>query len=111
MSYETRIYSLPWPGGGEPPQESLNTQKTITQLNFRTDCADGSVCYTNHMKEKMLKYTVMYEPAEEGGYVVRIPTLGAATQGETLEEAQAMAKECIEANIIGLQELTKKVFT
>ncbi|PIR44456.1 MAG: HicB family protein [Candidatus Vogelbacteria bacterium CG10_big_fil_rev_8_21_14_0_10_51_16] len=59
----------------------------------------------------MLKYTVMYEPAEEGGYVVRIPTLGAATQGETLEEAQAMAKECIEANIIGLQELTKKVFT
>jgi len=53
----------------------------------------------------------MYEPAEEGGYVVRIPTLGAATQGETLEEAQAMAKECIEANIIGLQELTKKVFT
>ncbi len=61
------------------------------------------------MKHKILKYTVIYEPAEEGGYVVRIPTLGAATQGETIEEAQLMARECIEANIIGLQELGEEI--
>ncbi len=41
-------------------------------------------------------YTVHLEPAEEGGYVVSVPALpGCVTQGETYEEALAMAKECI----------------
>lgn len=49
-------------------------------------------------------YTVIFEPAEEGGYVVRVPALnGATTQGETLEEARAMAADliqsCIEAQL------------
>jgi predicted RNase H-like HicB family nuclease len=39
---------------------------------------------------------VVFEPAEEGGYVVHVPALnGAATQGETLEEAREMAKDLI----------------
>ena len=42
------------------------------------------------------RYTVIFEPAEEGGYVVHVPALdGAATQGETLEEAREMAKDLI----------------
>ena len=42
------------------------------------------------------RYTVIFEPAEEGGYVVYVPALnGAATQGETLEEAREMAKDLI----------------
>jgi antitoxin HicB len=42
------------------------------------------------------RYTVIFEPAEEGGYVVHIPALhGAATQGETLDEAREMAKDLI----------------
>ena len=42
------------------------------------------------------RYTVNFEPAEEGGYVVHVPALnGAATQGETLEEAREMAKDLI----------------
>ena len=42
------------------------------------------------------KYTVIFEPAEEGGYLVRVPALpGCYTQGETLEEAKEMAKEAI----------------
>ena len=42
------------------------------------------------------RYTVIFEPAEEGGYVVHVPALnGAATQGETLEEARQMAKDLI----------------
>jgi hypothetical protein len=38
-------------------------------------------------------FTVLYEPAEEGGYVVKCPALpGLVTEGDTLEEARAMAK-------------------
>ena len=45
---------------------------------------------------QMYRYTVIFEPAEEGGYVVYVPALnGAATQGETLEEAWEMAKDLI----------------
>ena len=42
------------------------------------------------------QYTAIFEPAEEGGYVVTVPALGClATQGETLDEARAMAQEAI----------------
>lgn len=45
---------------------------------------------------KRLSYTVIFEPAEEGGYVVIAPAFGGAiTQGETLEEAREMAKEAL----------------
>jgi predicted RNase H-like HicB family nuclease len=51
------------------------------------------------------RYTVIFEPAEEGGYVVHVPALdGAATQGETLEEAREMAKDLI----IGYSEALAK---
>jgi predicted RNase H-like HicB family nuclease len=41
-------------------------------------------------------YTVHLEPAEEGGYVVTVPALpGCITQGDTYEEALAMAEDCI----------------
>ena len=44
----------------------------------------------------LYRYTVIFEPAEEGGYVVRVPALyDAATQGETLAEAREMAKDLI----------------
>ena len=41
-------------------------------------------------------YTVVFEPAEEGGYVVTVPALpGLITEGDTLDEARAMAKDAI----------------
>lgn len=41
-------------------------------------------------------YTAIFEPAEEGGYVVRFPSLpGLVTEGETLEEARAMAGDLL----------------
>ena len=44
-----------------------------------------------------MKYTVVLVPEEEGGYSVEVPALpGCYTQGETREEAIAMAKEAIE---------------
>lgn len=43
------------------------------------------------------EYTIILHPdIEEGGYTVTVPTLpGCVTQGETLEEAIAMAKDAI----------------
>jgi antitoxin HicB len=41
-------------------------------------------------------YTVLFEPAEEGGYVVTCPALpGLVTEGDTLEDARAMAADAI----------------
>jgi antitoxin HicB len=41
-------------------------------------------------------YTVVFEAGEEGGYVVTYPALpGLVTEGDTIEEARAMAAEAI----------------
>jgi predicted RNase H-like HicB family nuclease len=48
-------------------------------------------------------YTVVFERAEEGGYVAHVPALpGLWTQGETLAETRAMVKEAILGYIEGL---------
>jgi antitoxin HicB len=42
------------------------------------------------------RYTVLFEPDEEGGYVVTCPSLpGLVTEGDTLEEAREMAANAI----------------
>jgi len=41
-------------------------------------------------------FTVVLEPAEEGGFVVKCLELPVASQGETREEAVANIKEAIE---------------
>ena len=47
-----------------------------------------------NLKEKIV--AVIYEPAEEGGYIVYAPSLqGCQTQGETIEEATKNIKEAI----------------
>jgi predicted RNase H-like HicB family nuclease len=49
-------------------------------------------------------YTVHIEPAEEGGYVAYFPALpGCHTQGESLEEVIAMAKDVLELFLESLQ--------
>ena len=49
-------------------------------------------------------YTIILHPdSEEGGYTVTVPALpGCVTQGETLEEAIAMAKDAIRLHIESL---------
>ncbi len=55
------------------------------------------------MAQKIYSYTVLFEPAEEGGYVVRVPALpGCVTQGETLDEAREMAADAILGHIEAL---------
>ena len=52
---------------------------------------------------KTYTYKINIEPATEGGFVVKVPALpGCVTQGETYEEAVAMAQECIEGYLEAL---------
>jgi signal transduction histidine kinase len=60
-------------------------------------------------------YTAEFEPAEEGGYIVRFPSLpGLVTEGESLEEARSMAErnvgslrdEIVSLGPYGLEDLT-----
>jgi predicted RNase H-like HicB family nuclease len=48
------------------------------------------------------EYTVVFEPAAEGGYVVTVPALpGLHTEGNTFEEAQAMVADAIRCYVEG----------
>ena len=51
-------------------------------------------------------YTVVFEPdPEAGGYVVTCPALpGLVTEGDTLEEARAMAADAIRAYLESLRD-------
>jgi len=50
-------------------------------------------------------FAVLFEPAEEGGYVVRCPAIpGLVTEGDTLEEARAMAEDSIRAYLESLRK-------
>lgn len=54
---------------------------------------------------KILKYTAIFEPAEEGGYVVSVPAIrGCVTQGDTFEEAVEMVKDALEGCLAVLKE-------
>jgi predicted RNase H-like HicB family nuclease len=50
-------------------------------------------------------YTILFEPAEEGGYVVTCPALpGLVTEGDTYEQARERVREAIEGYIESLQK-------
>lgn len=57
------------------------------------------------ISKQVLKYTAIFEPAEEGGYVVTVPSLpGCFTEGDSLEEAMEMVKDAISAYIVSLRK-------
>ena len=50
-------------------------------------------------------FTMLFEPAEEGGYVVTCPALpGLVTQGDTMEEARRMAEDALRAYLESLKK-------
>jgi antitoxin HicB len=50
-------------------------------------------------------FTVFFEPAVEGGYVVTCPALpGLVTEGDTLGEAKRMAKDAIRTYLESLRK-------
>jgi len=60
-----------------------------------------------YMEENM-KFIVVLEPAEEGGFNVSVPALdGCFTQGETEEEALKNAKEAILCYLEGLEKVNE----
>ena len=51
------------------------------------------------------RYTVVFEPAEEGGYVVTVPALpGLVTEGDSLEDAREMVKDAIRGYLESLRK-------
>ena len=55
-----------------------------------------------------MKFSVVLEPAEEGGFNVSVPALeGCFTQGETEEEALEHAKEAILYYLEGIEKLNE----
>lgn len=62
------------------------------------------------VKTKLLRFTVVFEKAAEGGYIARVPALsGCMTQGETLEEAERMARDAIKAYCASLRKHGERV--
>lgn len=57
------------------------------------------------ISKKVLKYTVIFEPAEEGGYVVSVPALpGCVTEGDTFEQAVYMIKDAMKGYLAVLKK-------
>ena len=51
------------------------------------------------------QYTAVFEPAEEGGYIVNFTAVpGLTTQGESLDDARAMATDCLRAYLESLRK-------
>lgn len=56
-------------------------------------------------KIQIAKFTAIFDPAEEGGYTVTVPSLpGCITEGDTFEEAVEMAKDAIVCYIGSLKK-------
>jgi len=62
------------------------------------------------IRKNIFNFTVIFEPAEEGGFVVYVPALpGCHTQGETLDEAYGQAKDAIYGYLKTLKDLRKEI--
>ena len=58
---------------------------------------------------RIFQYTVIFEEAPEGGYVVRVPKLGCVTEGENFEEAKSMARDAIRCYLASLIKHGEKI--
>lgn len=62
------------------------------------------------IKDKLLKYTVIYTEEPEGGFTVSVPSLpGCITYGKTLKEAENMARDAINLYLESLQKHHEKI--
>jgi|SRR3989344_2389666 len=77
------------------------TPKSRTFWDIYLNGNSSEKVYNDDMK--VLNYSVKIHAAEEGGFWAEVPALpGCFTQGETLDEVIAMAKEAIEGYLEGL---------
>ena len=62
------------------------------------------------MSDTRLRYTVLMEPNEDGGYTVTVPSLpGCVSEGATWEEALAEIEEAISGYIEVARKLGKPI--
>lgn len=62
------------------------------------------------LSQKILEYTAIFEPVEEGGYVVTVPALpGCISQGDTFEEAVTMIKDAMQGYLAVMNETGKEI--
>ena len=55
--------------------------------------------------EKILRYSAIFEPCEEGGFSVTVPKLsGLVTEGDTFEEAKTNVEDAIKGYLEILSE-------
>jgi predicted RNase H-like HicB family nuclease len=78
----------------------MNGYCSIAKFSFRRKNEvenRGKIAYTNRsMKEKILKYDVIFEEQSDGGFTVTVPSLpGCISEGDTFEEAKEMIEDAI----------------
>lgn len=59
-----------------------------------------------------MKYTypVIFEPAEEGGFIVSVPDIsGCFTEGDSMAEAMEMAKDALETMLVHYEDNKKDI--
>ena len=62
------------------------------------------------MKQTVLKYDVVFEEQEVGGYTVTVPSLpGLVTEGDDLKEAKFMAEDAIRCYVEGLKKAKESI--
>jgi predicted RNase H-like HicB family nuclease len=62
----------------------------------------------HYLENEIVKFLVVLEKAQEGGYNVTVPALdGCFTQGETEEDAVANAREAILCYLEGLEKVNQ----
>jgi predicted RNase H-like HicB family nuclease len=56
-----------------------------------------------------MKFKVVLEPSEDGGFAVHVPSLhGCHTQGDTIEDALENAKDAIKTYLLTAEKLAQK---
>lgn len=64
------------------------------------------------IKNRLLKYTVIFAPEPEGGFTVTVPSLpGCVTYGKDITEAMKMAKEAIQLYLDSLKKHNEEIPT
>ena len=61
------------------------------------------------MSEMLDEFTIVFEPAEEGGFIATVPEVpGAVSEGETIAEARAMVLDAVHELTLARREASLK---
>lgn len=82
--------------------------KSLDRFSKWIDTSDSGILVIERQSEvnqNDYRYKALFEPAEEGGYVVTCPALpGLVTESDTLDEAQDMVRDAIRGYLESLRK-------